>query len=324
MRIIKEKPIPFFEGPSSVKPAGWEGRGREVEWKEDDTEYLEFVEWPNQYKRKYKPLRDPDDGHILSDSEIKSLLDFIRHGWRANKIKDTAEFLKFLTYRDQIIEQPYGPFDNDVAVCRFFDSPDKSGAENILADIRALNEKENAGNIKIPGTPIEIINYSPCPKCKHIHSFKDVFNYYMHPTRDPMYNTIREQHFMDTRVQCVECDTFFLPALIIADGTPRQEHQMICRAQTLREIQIYMKQEYKLNVLYSCKENILTNESGKSAWRNDINSWLLKPRPGLFSNFLQYTPAPLMLDFLSGKNLRVDEPVYGVWMEPKHIQYIEF
>jgi hypothetical protein len=146
--------------------------------------------------------------------------------------------------------------------------------------------------------------------------------YYQHPTPDPSFSSLREQMRLDTRVQCKECGEYFLPAIIITDGSPKNEFQMICRSQTLREVSVMMSSKYHLRVLMMKEENIMIN-GDQAAWRNDVDANLLKERPSLFTNFLQYTPAPLMLDFISKKNLEEREPVYGAWMPKEHVSYQE-
>jgi hypothetical protein len=313
--------IAVYSGPDSIKRAP---RGRTVGWYDDerDKRVEKYLELPAQYMRKYQLLKHPDDGHILTDDEIDLLLRSINHGFSASKFDSTTQFIQFLKYRNQVPERVYGDFEGDIVVCRFFNNGYGEKQENILADIRKMNKEQGMGNVKIPNTDIEIINYSPCPKCGHIHSFADIFNYYKNPKRDLKYKTLEEQRVMDTRVVCIECEAMFLPALIVSDGSPQIEHQMICRTQTIREIVIFMLKSFKTKVLYMKEENVIVNkEMGMKAWRNDLDAAKLKYRPGLFSNLLHYTPAPLMLDFLSRKNLELEEPIYGVWQKPDKIRY---
>jgi hypothetical protein len=216
-------------------------------------------------------------------------------------------------------------FEQDITVCRFFSGKMGEKQENILQDIRQLNEQQQMGNIKIPNTSIEIINYSPCPKCETIHSFSDIFHYYQNPAPDPKFASLKQQRSLDTRVKCKDCGNYFLPAIVITDGAPKNEYQMICRNQTLLEVTVFMQKEFNLRVLTMRKENVLINPDNpsKAAWRNDIDAAKLKLRPGLFTNMLQYTPAPLMLDFISRKNLEKEEPVYGAWLKRENVQYYD-
>jgi uncharacterized OB-fold protein len=313
-----KKEIPIFTGPESVKPAA---RGRVFDYEFEGQDKSAYIDWPQQYRRKFRPLLSPTDQHVLSDAEISQLLNSMRSGFHESEYETTDKFLEFLTLRNQVPERVYGMYENDVAVVRFFEDGNSSKKENILADIRRMNQEQGMGNVKIPNTNIEIINYSPCPKCGHVYSFADVFNYYMHPVRDMRFQTIEEQMVMDTRVVCEECGTAFLPALIISDGTPRCEYQHICRAQTIRNVAVEMKRTYQLDVMYMKNSNIITQiDTGYKAWRNDVPASKLKTFPGLFSNLLQYTPAPLMLDFISGKNLEKEEPIYGIWQKPELIR----
>jgi hypothetical protein len=251
----------------------------------------------------------------------------INHGYKESAFIGTDQFLKYLKYRQQIPESTYGSWQSDVSVVRFFENktsvniPNSHGdkKESILADIRSMNEEQGMGNVKIPGTSVEIINYSPCPACGHIHSFSDVFNYYQKPVPDPFYKSRQEQYIHDTRVMCIECKAYFLPALIVVDGDPKNECQMICRRQTMAEVVTFMA-EFQLKVLYMREENIITHpDNGRKAWRNDVDAKLLKKRQGLFTNFLSYTPAPQILSFITRKNLAMDDPLYGAWLEPNRI-----
>jgi hypothetical protein len=180
------------------------------------------------------------------------------------------------------------------------------------------------GNVKIPGTSIEIINYSPCPKCGEVHSFADVFAYYSNPVPDPEHFASRsEQYQRDTRVRCKACQSYFFPALVVVDGDPTNECQMICRSQTIREVTVFMRQEVRQEVLWMKDENILedvVDGMKVRAWRNDVDSAILKRKPALLTNMLSYTPSTLMIDFLSRKNLVEKQPLYDAWMPEKAIQ----
>jgi hypothetical protein len=122
-----------------------------------------------------------------------------------NGFSNIEEFEKYLLDRHQP-EKPYGIFDKDIAMCRFFDS--KNG-DKVLADIKLKNESENMGNIHIPHTNIQLINYSICPKCSRILSFKDISDYYLNPRRDPLFKNKMQQYREDTRVFCNDCKTYF-------------------------------------------------------------------------------------------------------------------
>ena len=323
---VEPREIPTYTGPDSVKRAA---QGRTVDlsgWDESFEGVETYLEWPAHMRRRFRPLKHPRDGHILTDDEIDVLLRGISMGFQASRFGSTEEFLDFIMMREQVREKVYGMYESDISVCRFFSDGAGEKQENILSDIKRMNEEQGMGNIRIPGTDVEIINYSPCPKCGHVHSYSDVFSYYMNPVPDPKFKNRKEQHATDTRVKCVECGDFFLPALIIADGSPRVEHQMICRMQTVREVGVYMRASFQLDVLMYRKDNIMEKlENGKSwrSWRNDVNIANLKQRPGLLTNFLQYTPAPLMLDFISGRNLEIPQPLYGAWKNPAEVNYYD-
>jgi hypothetical protein len=316
------KEIPVYSGPSSVKPGK---RGRDIEYVFQSEEKRTYLDWPKEYIRKYSPLKSPRDNHILTDNEIELLLNSMKYGWNAENFESTQEMLDFLKFREAVPEKVYGIYEQDITVCRFFTGKHGEKNENMLADIRRLNEEQQMGNVRVPNTDIEIINYSPCPKCDTIHTFSDVFNYYQHPVLDKKFKNLNEQRLLDTRVKCKECGSYFLPALIVSDGAPKNEYQMVCRSQTIGEIIVFMQTEFKLKVLTMKRENIMKHpeDEKKAAWRNDIDSSKLKLRPALYANLLQYTPAPLMLDFISRKNLEVEEPLYGAWLKKENVNYYE-
>jgi hypothetical protein len=128
-----------------------------------------------------------------------------------NSFENIEAFEKYLLKHEFVPEEPYGIFDKDISVCRFFDSGKN---ENLLEDIKRKNEEQGYGNIKIPNTNITLINYSFCSTCKTIFSFKEVIDYYKNPKPDQRYKSKVCQHREDTRVYCNNCGAYFLPSLI--------------------------------------------------------------------------------------------------------------
>jgi hypothetical protein len=258
---------------------------------------------------------------------------------------DIEQFEKYLLDRHQP-EKPYGIFDKDITMCRFFES--KNG-EKILEDIKLKNETENMGNIKIPNTNIQLINYSICPKCGHIFSFKDISDYYLNPRYDPLFKSKMRQYREDTRVFCNECETYFLPVLIISDGTPKNEVQFLCRIQTMNAIEDYY-QKKGIKVLSKREENIVKKEetsitktvqSGNpsrhittfidrlfkndsnlsnkkinkkifSGIKNDVLLKEMEEKPALISNLIQYTPANIVLNLVEGNNFKKGDLLFGL------------
>jgi ssDNA-binding Zn-finger/Zn-ribbon topoisomerase 1 len=197
-------------------------------------------------------------------------------------------------------------------MCRFFDSKNN---ENILADIERKNKEQGMGNFQIPNTNIKLINYSICPKCDRVFTFKELKDYYLNPKPDKTFSNRAKQYRLDTRVFCHECNTFFLPALVIADGTPKNEFQFLCRAQTANAIEVFYRY-MGIEVLSVKKENILKREeNGKTikAILNDVSLSQLSAKPTLVSNLLQYTPANLALNLIDGSNLQKGDVLFGLW-----------
>ncbi|MCL2232156.1 MAG: hypothetical protein FWB99_03665 [Treponema sp.] len=223
-----------------------------------------------------------------------------------------AKLEQFLTGRLEQREKPYGIFEADVTMCRFFGT---SGAEELLADIEGKNREQGEGNYQIPGTSITLINFSVCPKCGAVFSFQDLKAYYGSPRPDPAFKNGREQYRNDTRVFCYPCETYFLPALVISDGTPVNEVQFLCRMQTVEAIEKYYAQKGR-RVLTKKAGNIIPH--GNMAGRktavvlNDILLEDLQERPALISNIIQYTPANLALNMIEGTNVEKKDILFGI------------
>jgi len=247
------------------------------------------------------------------------------------------EFEKYLLSRHQQ-ETSYGIFDKDITVCKFFES--KNG-DKVLEDIKLKNEAENMGNIQIPNTNIQLINYSICPKCGHIFSFKEISDYYLNPRPDPKFKNKTQQYREDTRVFCNECETYFLPALVIVDGTPKNEVQFLCRIQTMNAIENYY-QNKGIKVLSQKDGNIVKQETDSptktvqnagtsfidrlfnnpfpnkktakkiiSGIKNDVLIKEMEDKPTLISNLIQYTPASLMFNLIEGTNAKNGDLLFG-------------
>jgi hypothetical protein len=251
----------------------------------------------------------PDD--FLSQNELDQAFETFFPSCFNSGFKNIDEFTAFLTKRQQS-EEPYGIFSREVIMCRFFGSKNN---ENILADIERKNKEQGMGNLKIPNTRIKLINYSICPKCGRVFSFKELTDYYANPRPDKTFNNRAKQYREDTRVFCHECETWFLPALVIADKTPKNEVQFLCRVQTTNAIEKLYRNKGKY-VLSAKDENILRkDEGGKTlrAIRNDVSLKQLSPKPTLISNLLQYTPANLALNLIDGSNLQKGDVLFGAW-----------
>jgi len=244
--------------------------------------------------------------------------------------EDIEEFEEYLLARSLPVK-PYGIFDKDVTICRFFES--KNG-DKILEDIRLKNETENMGNIHIPNTKIQLINYSICPKCGHVFSFKDISDYYLNPRPDPLFKNVMQQYREDTRVFCNECETYFLPALVIVDGTPKNEVQFLCRIQTMNAIEgYYQNKGIKVlskknaniinkevdnitktvqNVTSSFKDRLLKNKKiTVTGIKNDVLLKEMEEKPTLITNLIQYTPANIVLNLIEGTNVKNGDLLFG-------------
>jgi len=245
---------------------------------------------------------DLDYGEVLSD------------GRPYKPLRTIADFETFLTER-RPSEEPYGGFTShdfmaDVTMCHFFGS---EKAESLLADIEQKNAEQGMGNVQIPNTNIRLINYSVCPLCGRIFSFKELADYYRHPETDSRFSSPGDQARNDTRVRCSDCKTWFLPALVIADGTPKNEIQFLCRNQTMDAVEKFFDEKGK-KVLTKVRSNILTDTAkGFKAVKNDVTLGEMEEKPTLIANMLQYTPANLALNMIDGSNVEKGDVLYGWW-----------
>jgi len=244
---------------------------------------------------------------VLTQDEIDQLLTAIRPGddVPAYTIK---EFEDMLVKRNREPEKLYGFYSKDIIVCRYFDNGNN---ESILNDIKLKNEEEGLGNFKIPDTDIMLLNYSFCHNCKTIFSFKEVTEYYMNPKPDPNFKNRAMQYREDTRVCCKNCNTYFLPSLVIADGTPINEVQFLCRAQTINAVEKYFLQKNNF-VLTKKKENIIYKGKFK-AIKNDVYLKDLHNKPTLITNMVQYTPFKYISNMIDGTNVRKGDLLFDYW-----------
>ena len=225
-------------------------------------------------------------------------------GWRVEKFEDYLINCRFTP------EKTYGKIPKDTPVVTFFAGGPK--AENRLADIRAKNIDEGTGKIQINGTAIELINYSCCPNCGELFSFKEVQHYFRNP--HPIEGMDRRQQFMhDTRLRCSRCGTFFVPSLVICCGSPRSEVQDLCRVQTVYAVKECFFAQDK-DVLTRNPKNIKGNGKGQRAIINDVYIDGLKERPALIANFVKHTPARLVPSFITAKNIPNKSLLFGLWM----------
>jgi hypothetical protein len=221
-------------------------------------------------------------------------------------LANIEDFEEYLTKRQFIPDKPYGIFDKDISICRFFNS---NNNENLLEDIKRKNEKQGYGNIKIPNTNITLINYSFCPNCKTIFSFKEIIDYYRNPRFDQRYLNHANQYREDTRVYCNNCGKYFLPSLIISDGTPKNEVQFLCRAQTIDAVEKYFSKK-NVSVLTKNKHNIVQNGIYR-AIKNDVYIKDLDEKPTLITNIIQYTPYKYIMNLLDGINVEKGDLLFA-------------
>jgi hypothetical protein len=133
----------------------------------------------------------------------------------------------------------------------------------------------------------------------------------MNPKPDALFKSRAKQYREDTRVCCRVCDTYFLPSLVISDGTPRNEVQFLGRVQTIDAIEEYFLQQ-NVKALTKKNENIIQMGNLK-AIRNDVYLKDLEDRQTLVSNMVQHTPINLMMNLIDGTNVEKGDIVFNQW-----------
>lgn len=221
---------------------------------------------------------------------------------------DPGTFLVYLKERAGKEEPRIGLFNGNASVVRFSST---EHAENVLADIRALNETDGCGNVKVPGTSVELINFSRCPTCGKIYGFRELSAYYASPDVDPSFPFRSAQLRGDTRVHCRDCGEWFIPSLVLADGLARDERQFLCRLQTVEAVERYVAKTRKLVVLSRNPENIV-QDGAMGHVVNDVDIDWLSERATLIVNLLQYSTPPLMMSFIDRKNIERRDPLFGM------------
>jgi hypothetical protein len=118
-----------------------------------------------------------------------------------------------------------------------------------------------------------------------------------------------QQYRNDTRICCTICGTYFLPALIISDGTPKKEVQFLCRLQTISAVERYYLSKDS-RVLTKNQNNIM-RAGNLTAIKNDVLLKDLEEKPTLITNMLQYTPPDLMMNLIDGTNAEKGDLVFN-------------
>lgn len=244
----------------------------------------------------------------ISLEEIDSILASLEKKENFNNIEELKNYLISPELK-KCVDPLFGVLDNNASVLSFF----KNGNISLLNEIKALNECDKMGNVRIPETEIELINYSICPKCGRVYSFKKLTHYFLQPVRYMRFKSKEEQSRNDTVVKCSKCGTRFVPALVICDKEPVNECQFLCRAQTVTAVEQFYREKFHKKVLSENPENIVELQDGRGIL-NDTNLYDLKLRPTLMVNMLQYTPCNLVLNLITGTNIPKQDLLFGAIM----------
>lgn len=184
-----------------------------------------------------------------------------------------------------------------------------------LERIRKRNKEQRRGNTRVADTGIELINYSVCPSCRLVLSFTELEEYYRRPEKVRKIEKVPSivRRYMDTRVCCPMCKTFYLPTVVIYNEAPRNAKQYLSRLQAMHFAEEYFLKAGR-KVLSRNPDNFRPSKPrGKPAVevRDDLDARLLTGSPTLLVNLLQHMPIREMTQFITGKNLEMDIPLFG-------------
>jgi hypothetical protein len=250
---------------------------------------------------------------VLTQEEIDALLtpigyDTVDVTGVGQDTFDPGMFLGYLRGQAGKEEPRIGLYTGNASIVRFSAT---EHAENVLSDIRALNDKEGCGNLRIPGTSVELINFSRCPSCGKLYGFRELSAYYANPDTDPSFPFRPAQLRGDTRVHCRDCGEWFIPSLVLADALERDEKQFLCRLQTVDAVERYVADTRKRQVLSRKSDNIV-QDGAMGYIVNDVDITWLYDRATLIVNLLQYSTPPLMVSFIDRKNVERRDPLFGM------------
>ena len=258
--------------------------------------------------------------------------------------EDIDDVKKYLI-KNHETEEIYGFSSKNIPISSFFHS---ENAVYFLDEIKRRNKQEEMGNFYLAPTKILLVNYSVCPKCAHVFSFKDLSLYYIKQKPDPAYKGAMDQQRHDTRMFCQNCRSYFLPSLLVIDDVPKNEFQFLSRIQTMNIIEDFYekkgvcvlsrdtknlvrtdgfrmrclsedKEDLKMNFLadmfISVPSSDYDNHNKKilKGIKNDILLRELEERPTLLANLLQYTPTNLIPTLINGANFVKNDMLFGVW-----------
>ena len=144
-----------------------------------------------------------------------------------------------------------------------------------------------------------------------LSEIKNIIDYYKNPVIDNRFKNRATQYRLDTRINCYNCNTFFIPSLIISDGSPKNEVQLLCRVQTIDAIESHYLVN-NIKVLSKKPDNVVYSKNMKGI-KNDVFIKDLEKKPTLITNMIQYTPFNLILNLLDGTNIEKGDLLFNEW-----------
>ena len=256
---------------------------------------------------------------------------------------DNLEDFKTYLMQDYNEEEFYGLCGQDIPFSSFF--IDKDAAAN-LEKIKQKNKADKISTIPLAGTNIQFINYSVCPKCASIYSYKELSAYYLKPNTEPEFKMgVFDQMRHDARMFCAKCSSYFIPSLLLIDEKPRKEVQFLGKVQTMNAIEEYyqtkgisvLTQDYKnlvktdgvhVRPIIVNKESVIkdflteiftavtqpdTEKGILKGIKNDVLLKEIEEKPSLICNLLQHTPSDIAPNLIDGSNAVKGDVLYGMW-----------
>ncbi|MCL2008345.1 MAG: hypothetical protein FWG77_09695 [Treponema sp.] len=313
-------------------------------------------------RRFYKNLTGADDPHNLredikhSDADLQQrikaqekVLAIIAAQPEYRKLRFLSRFYTFDDFLKAILnrgagEKPYGFMAEVTPSSSFFKS---ANGQKALDEIIKKNKTDNHNSFIIPHAKLQLVNYSECPKCGKVYSYKDLLKNYQNPRPDAGFKKGREAQLReDSRMYCIGCKTYFLPALLLMDETAvKCEYQFLSIMNTLNAIEDHYA-EKGFAALSRDWSNLLKSDGvsvrvykdlddeARSTFatevfspkgmsppskilrgiRSDIFLKELELRPTLMSNLLQYSSKnEIALNLIQGNNVDNKDTLFGIW-----------
>ncbi|MBF0103052.1 MAG: hypothetical protein HQK77_19310 [Desulfobacterales bacterium] len=252
-----------------------------------------------------------------------------------------AHFEIFLMQTARPTPKTYGIFEHNAKKIKYVKNHKTA---KIVEQIKELNSKNSMGNVSIPNTGITLTNFSICPVCETVYSYKDVLDYFDQPKLIEGFH-IDELREKETRIFCKHCNTFFLPLLLIENINRgfRDTYPLFSKCHTVYALEMFYLEMIGRKVLSLLSNNFRSGHSHRYIHlSNDTNILDLIGKPGTYLpcytlsindttigdllgrkhshepnytiliNVIYYSNADILVNFIKGMNQRKNDPMFNI------------